>query len=98
MILQQQESKDEMTDLEEEENDDNTNLPDKYIIFSQWTEMLEIVAEALKMNSMLFTTCFNRKKDFESKVTGIEIFRNSSQIRILLLHNCNARITLLRAS
>lgn len=61
------------------------NSEEKALVFSQWTEMLEIVADALKANDIRYTTCFNRTKDFESASTGIERFRYDADVRVLLL-------------
>jgi E3 ubiquitin-protein ligase SHPRH len=47
--------------------------------------MLEIVAEALRLNGLKITVCFNRDKDFESSTTGIESFRNDPDVRTLLM-------------
>jgi E3 ubiquitin-protein ligase SHPRH len=46
--------------------------------------MLDIVAEALVRNHIRYVYCRNRAKDF-GQVGPIEVFRNSADIRVLLL-------------
>jgi hypothetical protein len=58
---------------------------EKGIIFSQWGEMLEIVADAFRSNEIRFTSCFNRQRDFEQQGSGIEAFRHDSSLRFLLM-------------
>lgn len=47
--------------------------------------MLEIVADALRMNQIQFTSCFNRQRDFEDQRYGVEAFRHDPHLRVLLL-------------
>lgn len=47
--------------------------------------MLEIVADALRMNQIPFTSCFNRQRDFEDQRYGVEAFRHDPHLRLLLL-------------
>lgn len=48
-------------------------------------QMLEIVADALRMNDVRFTCCFNRQRDFEQQGVGIEAFRHNPDLRLLLM-------------
>eukprot|EP01033_Poteriospumella_lacustris_P000231 gene231-153_t len=64
---------------------DPLRIDEKAIVFSQWSEMLEIVADALRMNQIPFTSCFNRQRDFEDQRYGVEAFRHDPHLRLLLL-------------
>ena len=57
---------------------------DKAIVFSQWTEMIDIVGEALSANNILFSICVNRGKDFADGGT-LERFKSDIDIRVLLM-------------
>lgn len=57
---------------------------DKAIVFSQWTEMIDIVSEALTANNILFSICANRGKDFADGGT-LERFKSDIDIRVLLM-------------
>ena len=57
---------------------------DKAIVFSQWTEMIDIVSEALTANNILFSICVNRGKDFADGGT-LERFKSDIDIRVLLM-------------
>ena len=57
---------------------------EKAIVFSQWTEMIELVAEALHYNQIQFSLCMNRQKDFGAK-GSLEKFKSNPDIRVLLM-------------
>lgn len=59
--------------------------PLKVIVFSQWMELLEIVAEACRVNKLSFAFCKQRQKDFVSLTGGLESFRHDEKVGILLL-------------
>ena len=57
---------------------------EKAIVFSQWSEMLEIVGEALRANKILFSMCMSRAKDF-SDCGALETFKSDIDTRVLLM-------------
>jgi Ring finger domain/Helicase conserved C-terminal domain len=57
---------------------------EKAIVFSQWSEMLEIVGEALRANNILFSMCMSRAKDF-SDCGSLETFKSDMDTRVLLM-------------
>jgi Ring finger domain/Helicase conserved C-terminal domain len=57
---------------------------EKAIVFSQWSEMLEIVGEALQANNILFSMCMSRAKDF-SDCGSLETFKSDMDTRVLLM-------------
>ena len=57
---------------------------EKAIVFSQWTEMIEIIGEALRENNILFSLCANRSKDFSDR-GALERFKSDTDTRVLLM-------------
>jgi len=62
-------------------NDPNC-VDEKAIVFSQWPEMIELVGEKLKVNSMRYAIAKQFKK---GSYNAIESFKHSSDLRILLM-------------
>jgi len=57
---------------------------EKAIVFSQWSEMIELVAEKLKVNSMQYVIANDRGKHFKQG-GPIDTFKHNDDLRILLM-------------
>ncbi|KAJ1405774.1 P-loop containing nucleoside triphosphate hydrolase protein [Ochromonadaceae sp. CCMP2298] len=57
---------------------------EKALVFSQWGEMLDIVAEAFTRQGLPFARCADRTKDFD-QVGSVGVFRTNPLVRVLLL-------------
>ena len=62
----------------------DTGQGEKVIVFSQWVEMLEIVSEALQANSICYSLCTDRSRDF-TECGPLERFKLDMDTRVLLL-------------
>lgn len=62
----------------------DTGEGEKVIVFSQWTEMLQIVSEALQANNINFSLCMDRAKDF-GDLGPLQRFKSNTDTRVLLM-------------
>ena len=63
---------------------DSRREDEKAIVFSQWPEMIDLVAEKLKMNSMKYALANDRRKHF-GQGGPVEKFKHNTDVRILLM-------------